>query len=194
MRVIGGVARGRQLKAPVAGTRPTSDLVRGAIFDVLEANEIDDARVLDLYAGSGALGIEALSRSAGWCDFVERHEKNVAVIRENLVLTGLQERSRVHRLAGERAIERLEGPYSLVLADPPYDDEAAVAFLERLAASQLVAPGATFVLEHSSRRDAPALAPLRPTWSRRYGDTRVTIYRAEDAASTGEAAGEETSR
>jgi 16S rRNA (guanine966-N2)-methyltransferase len=153
-------------------------LVRGAIFDALEAQGVDRSRVLDLYAGSGALGIESLSRGAGWCDFVERDGANAALIRENLVLTGLQERGRVHRLTVEQAPRRLEGPYSLLLADPPYDDDEAPAALERVARSCLVGPEATLVLEHSHRRQQPQeLGPLRLTWSHRYGDTQVSIYR-----------------
>ncbi|OGO50082.1 MAG: 16S rRNA (guanine(966)-N(2))-methyltransferase RsmD [Chloroflexi bacterium RBG_16_68_14] len=182
MRVIGGAARGRRLKRPAAGVRPTSDLVRGAIFDVLEAQGVDRSRVLDLYAGSGALGIEALSRGSEWCDFVERSAANVALIRENLALTGLQERGRVHQLAVERAPEGLEGPYSLLLADPPYDDDAALAALERIARSRLVGPGTTLVLEQSRRRQPPEeLGPLRLSWNRRYGDTQVSVYRQLDA-------------
>jgi 16S rRNA (guanine966-N2)-methyltransferase len=163
--------------------RPTSDLVRGAIFDVLGAQGIDLSRVLDLYAGSGALGIESLSRGAGWCDFVERNAANAALIGENLVLTGLQDRGRVYRLAAEEAPGCLEASYSLLLADPPYGDEAALAVLERIARSDLVAIGAALVLEHSRRHPAPEeLGPMRVTWSRRYGDTQVTMYRQEDAA------------
>lgn len=178
MRVIGGTARGRRLKRPRAGVRPTSDLVRGAIFDALEAQGADLSRVLDLYAGSGALGIEALSRGAEWCEFVERDAANAALIRENLSVTGLQARGRVHRASAERAVERLAGPYSLLLADPPYNDESALATIERIAQSSLVGERATLVLERSARRPAPeALGPLRLAWSRRYGDTRVCIYR-----------------
>lgn len=178
MRVTGGTARGRRLKGPRAGVRPTTDLVRGAIFDVLEAQEADLSRVLDLYAGSGALGIEALSRGAGWCDFVERDRANAVLIRENLMLTGLDERGRVHGMTVERATERLAEPYSLLLADPPYDDEAAGAALERIARSPLVGPRATLVLEQSRRSEAPQkLGALGLTWSRRYGDTQVSIYR-----------------
>ncbi len=158
--------------------RPTTDLVRGAIFDALEAQRTDLSRVLDLYAGSGALGIEALSRGGGWCDFVERDGANVAVIRENLMLTALAERGRVHRMAMERAPKRLAEPYSLLLADPPYDDDAAPATLERIAASALAGPEATLVLEQSYRRGpARPLPPLELTWSRRYGATLVSIYR-----------------
>ncbi|MCH8993516.1 MAG: 16S rRNA (guanine(966)-N(2))-methyltransferase RsmD [Chloroflexi bacterium] len=178
MRVTGGIARGRKLKRPPAGVRPTTDLVRSAIFDALEAQGVDSSRVLDLYAGSGALGIEALSRGGDWCEFVERDRTSAALIQENLAVTGLQERGRVHRIAVERALDRLEGPYSLLLADPPYDDDGAIAALESIASSPLLAPQATLVYEHGRRREPPeALGPLRLNWSRRYGDTQVSIYR-----------------
>jgi len=180
VRVTGGTARGRRLKGPPAGVRPTSDLVREAIFDALGAQGVNLERVLDLYAGSGALGIEALSRGGGWCDFVERDARNAAIIRENVMRTGLGERARVHRMAVERAPERLEGRYSLLLADPPYDDEAAAAALEGIARSELVGEGSVLVWEQSRRQPAPpSLGPLRLTWSRRYGDTQVSIDRAE---------------
>ncbi len=181
MRVTGGVARGRRLKRPPPGLRPTSDLVREAIFDALESQRVDYARALDLYAGSGALGIEALSRGEGRCDFVERSAAGAALIRENLTLTGLAERGRVHRFAAEQAPARLEGAYSLVLADPPYDDEGALATLERIASSHLVDRETIVVFEHSSRREAPpTLGTLRQGWSRRYGDSAVSIYRREE--------------
>jgi 16S rRNA (guanine966-N2)-methyltransferase len=158
--------------------RPTSDLVRGAIFDALEAQNADYSRVLDLYAGSGALGIEALSRGAGWCDFVERMPANAAIIRENLQLTGLAERARVWRLPVERARARLEGPYSLVLADPPYNDHTALRAIEQLAQPPIVGAATTLVLEHSHRREAAEMiGSLHLVWSRRYGDTHVSIYR-----------------
>jgi len=180
VRVTGGAARGRRLKSPLAGVRPTADAVREAIFNVLETQGADLSRVLDLYAGSGALGIEALSRGAGWCDLVERNPANAALIRENLKLAGVQERAHVHQIPAERASERLEGPYSLLLADPPYDDDAALAAIERIARSRLVGPGATLVLEHSRRRQAPEeFGALKLAWSRRYGDTQVSIYREE---------------
>lgn len=178
MRVVGGSARGRRLKRPPAGVRPTSDLVREAIFDVLEAHGADLSRVLDLYAGSGGLGIEALSRGAGHCDFVERDAAAAGVIRENLATAGLAGRSQVYRLAAERAPERLARRYSLVLADPPYNDEAAPGTIERIARSNIVGPATTFVLEHSARREPlQALGRLLLAWSRRYGDTQVSIYR-----------------
>jgi 16S rRNA (guanine966-N2)-methyltransferase len=180
VRVTGGVARGRRLKRPPPGARATSDLLRAAIFDALDARSIDRARVLDLYAGSGALGIEALSRGSEWCDFVDRDARSVAVIKENLALCGMEARGRVHRLTVQRAPERLEGPYALVLADPPYEDESAPAALARVVESPLADERTTLVLEHSSRRAPPeSLGPLRRVWSRRHGDSSIAIYRRE---------------
>ena len=126
MRVIAGQAKGRQLKGPPSkrraahadGIRPSSDLVRGALFSALDAAGADYTRVLDLYAGTGALGIEALSRGAGSCDFVEKDRQMADVIRENLRLTGFDGQAKVYPIAVERAIEGLEGAYTLVLADP----------------------------------------------------------------------------
>jgi 16S rRNA (guanine966-N2)-methyltransferase len=181
MRVTGGSARGRRLKSPPPSVRPTSDRVREAIFDVLEARGFDMTRVLDLYAGSGAVGIEALSRGAGECHFVERERSCCDLIRENLALAGLTEHGRVYCMAVERAVDRLTGPYTLVLADPPYAEERALTVLERIASS-LVGPQGAVVLEHSARREAPAsLGPLEQAWSRAYGDSAVAIYQAKGA-------------
>jgi 16S rRNA (guanine966-N2)-methyltransferase len=182
MRVIAGEAKGLRLKSPpVRHLRPTSDLVRGVVFDMLASLGADLSRVLDLYAGSGALGIEALSRGASWCDLVDRDRAACATIRQNLTLTGFQERARVICLPVERALESTlggEGPYGLVLIDPPYEEEEAMAVVERLAASPLVAPGSTLVLEHAWRRPPPdALGPLTLSTRRRHGDTGVSIYR-----------------
>jgi len=177
--VIAGRAKGRRLSGPRGrGTRPSSELVRGAIFSALASLGADLSRVLDLYAGTGALGIEALSRGAESCDFVERDARACAAIRDNLARTGFGERARVHRGPAERALDRLEGTYTLVLADPPYATEAT-AVLERLVASPRVEPGRTvLVLEHSSREEGPErLGPLSLLSRRRHGDTAVSIYR-----------------
>ncbi|MBI1886431.1 MAG: 16S rRNA (guanine(966)-N(2))-methyltransferase RsmD [Chloroflexi bacterium] len=179
MRVIAGKAKGHRLKGPRArSVRPTSDLVRGAIFSALAARDVDLSRVLDLYAGSGALGIEALSRGACWCDFVEENPSACALIRDNLQATGFAGQAEVHCLPVERALDRLEGPYTLVLADPPYADASALAALEEVASSSLVAPGATLVLEQGAKQAPPeAVGPFRLLNERRHGDTMVAIYR-----------------
>jgi len=140
----------------------------------------DLSRVLDLYAGSGALGIEALSRGASWCDLVDRDRAACATIRQNLTLAGFQERARVLCMPVERALSALggEAPYTLILVDPPYEEETAIAVVERLAASPLVGTGSTIVLEHAWRRLPPdELGPLALATRRRHGDTGISIYR-----------------
>lgn len=177
MRVVGGIARGRVLKSPPAAVRPTSDRVKEALFSALEARGAEFDQVLDAFAGSGALGIEALSRGDGNCDFIESNTKAAAVIRANLELTGLSERGRVHQIRVEQAPERLTEQYTLIFADPPYEDETAIAAIERIAESSLPGPTATLVLEHSSRSETPEwLGRLRLDWRRRYGDTLVSMY------------------
>ncbi len=190
MRVIAGSARGRRLKAPRdrgGRIRPSSDLVRGAMFSALASMGADMSRVLDLYAGSGALGIEALSRGGDACDFVERDAAACAVIRENLAATGFADRGRVYQMPTERALKRLEGLYTLVLADPPYADVSAASLLVALGNSALVKPGTVLVLEHSSREEPPAnLGRLSLTSVRRHGDSAVSIYLWEvDLADSG---------
>lgn len=179
MRVIAGEAKGLRLKTPSSrGLRPTSDLVRGAIFDALASSGVELSRVLDLYAGSGALGIEALSRGAQWCDFVEQDRAACAIIRENLTLAGFQARARVHCSPVEKALGRLEGPYNLVLIDPPYEDEGAPATVARLADSTLVEEGSMLVLEHPWRRlPVDRWGPFALVSRKRHGDTGVSIYR-----------------
>lgn len=180
VRVIAGKAKGQRLRGPHSrAIRPTSDLVRGAIFSILGAMGADLARVLDLYAGSGALGIEALSRGATWCDFVERSPAACAIIRQNLAATGFADQAEVHCTTAKVALRRLQGPYGLVLADPPYADATALEALELLAACGLVQQGETIlVLEHSARQAAPAaIGSWTLADSRHHGDTAISIYR-----------------
>jgi 16S rRNA (guanine966-N2)-methyltransferase len=186
MRVIAGSARGRRLKGPrararvvgPANVRPSSDLMRGAIFSSLASLGTDMSRVLDLYAGSGALGIEALSRGAAWCDFVERDRSACELIGENLRLTGFEDQARVYQLRAERALVQLEGPYTLVLADPPYTDSAAFLVMESLSGSTLVEKGRTIVaMEHSARNEPQEIGALSFIKSLRHGDSAVSIYR-----------------
>ena len=179
MRVIAGRAKGHRLAGPPSrATRPTSDLVRGAIFSALASLGADLSRTLDLYAGSGALGIEALSRGAASCDFVEKDARACASIRQNLSKTGFEGQGEVLCLPVERALPRLSGLYTLVLADPPYALEAT-ATLELLAERGLVVAGSTtLVLEHSSREEAPErLAGLAQVKTLRHGDSAVSLYR-----------------
>jgi 16S rRNA (guanine966-N2)-methyltransferase len=179
MRINAGSARGRKLsRPPRSGVRPTTGRVRGVIFDILAAQKADLGRVLDLYSGTGALGVEALSRGADYCDFVDADRKACAVIRENLARTGWQERARVLGLPVARALGQLDGPYDVVVADPPYEYDRAELELRGLLEQGLLAPDGVLVVEHSKRRTWPEqLGDWRQVLSRRYGDTGVTVYR-----------------
>lgn len=178
MRVIAGSAKGHPLKAPPgAGTRPTSDYVRGAIFNLLENLSGDWVRVLDLYAGSGALGIEALSRGAAWADFVEQEPRACRTIQGNLVAAHFVDHATVYCTTVRRALGALTASYDVIFVDPPYFDAEAYRILTTLPGSTLVHPGTILIVEHSSRVELEAqpegLGLLR---QRRYGDTTISLY------------------
>ena len=181
MRVIAGSAGGRALVAPRgSSTRPITDRVKETLFGIL-GERVIDATVLDLYAGSGAIGIEALSRGAGSCDFVERDRRAVAAIRENLERAGVGEHASVHALDVMRYLEGpADGWYSLVFLDPPYEERAILAPLERLG--DRLAPGAAVVVKHHWR--TPILEPpgLGRWRERRFGETTLTFLAATDEA------------
>ena len=172
MRVVAGEARGRALLAPPGrDTRPTADRVREATFNALHSLDLVlDATVLDLFAGSGALGIEALSRGARHATFVDHDARTLAVVRQNLETTGFGDRSAVVRADAER-YELLE-PVDLALLDPPYafTDEQWLHLLGRL-------PASTVVME--SNREVPVPLLWIILRARKYGSTVVTIARQE---------------
>lgn len=176
--MVGGVAKGRRLRgAVVSGLRPTSELVRGAIFNILGALDSIPVRAIDLYAGTGSLGIEALSRGAAWADFVERHPRQCAVLRENLASTGLGDRAGVYCMAVERALDSLEGAYQLVLMDPPYRLSSLDGVLDTLARSRILGEGARVVVGHSKRLALKnAYLDLAMVGSYRYGDSAVDFF------------------
>jgi len=178
IRVIAGAAKGRVLKAPrSSATRPTSDRVREALFALLEARLANLSAVLDLYSGSGAMGIEALSRGAGHCDFVENDARACEVIRENLRLAGYEGRAKVHCATVTRTLSHLAGPYTLVVADPPYEYDRAESELADLIARGLLAPKGMLAVEHSKRREWPdELSGRGRLVTRRHGDTALSVY------------------
>lgn len=184
MRVIGGEARGRSLRAPRGlQTRPTSDLMRGALFSIIDSMGIMASAVLDLYAGSGALGIEALSRGAERADFVEWNPVACAVIRQNLERAGFAASSHVICLSVERAIGRLDGPYNLIFVDPPYADHSVRQILSSPHASALWEEGTLLVYEHN-RKDAPPvrLGSLELLRTRSHGSSSLSFYRVSQSA------------
>jgi len=176
-RVIAGTLRGRRLQVPPSGTRPTSDRVREALFSALGSHgDLEDAVVLDLYAGSGALGFEALSRGARSLDAVEASPRAAAVIRANAAGLGVTARvhtSKVAAFLARAATLRAD----LVLLDPPYDlgvDEDLAA----LVAGGWLAPGAAVVVERSTRSARPVFpGALGEVEERRYGDTTLWLSR-----------------
>ena len=184
MRVIAGAYRGRRLVAPKGDrTRPTSDRVREALFSRLEAAGLaEGGSVLDLFAGSGALGIEALSRGACHVTFVERDRDALAALRTNLAALGLTDRSTV--LAGDaRSIAkrgRVHGaPFSLLFLDPPYriDKSEVRDGVIRLATGGALTDGALLVWEHASADEALWPPSVVDLGGRRYGDTTVSFAR-----------------
>jgi 16S rRNA (guanine966-N2)-methyltransferase len=189
VRVISGHLGGRRLKAPRGrDTRPTSDRVREALFMMLEP--LSGLRVVDLFAGSGSLGIEALSRGAAWADFVERETGARRVLEENLATLGLEGCSRVWALELPRGLARLDGVLrqaDLVLADPPYGGEAARAVLETLGRTGPWQPRARVVLEHHAKDEVPeSTGDLVRVRARRYGETMVSTYQPAGVSRAGE--------
>lgn len=189
MRISGGEARGIRLHVP-PGSRPAAERVRQAIFSSLAAR-VDGARVLDLYCGSGAYGLEALSRGAERAVFVDDDRRAVRAAGDNVRAAGLEGRSAIRRADAGRYLEnrvRGDGPFDLVFCDPPYEARGAIgAVLEGVGAA--MAPGGLLVAETRWGEEIP---PNADGWvledDRRYGDTRVLVYRrpgSPDGASVG---------
>jgi 16S rRNA (guanine966-N2)-methyltransferase len=187
MRITGGKYGSRPLKAPKGSlTRPTSDRVREALFSIL-GPQAAAAKVLDLYAGTGALGLEALSRGAGSVVFVERSKEALVALNANVDALGVRSRVRILPHTIERGLRGLAGHerFSLVFADPPYADVpsgAAVATFETLLVPVLSADG-LLVLEHASRDPSPAIEGLIRHDSRTYGDTTLAFFVVDPANS-----------
>ncbi|MDP9001138.1 MAG: 16S rRNA (guanine(966)-N(2))-methyltransferase RsmD [Myxococcota bacterium] len=184
MRITGGIYRSRALRAPPGfSTRPTSDRVREGLFGMLAAaGVLQGARVLDLYAGTGALSLEALSRGAAHAVLVESSRSALAALRANVKALDVSEQT--HVAAGDvtRIMERLarKGPFDLVLADPPWalvDAGDVARVLADLAHGTALSRRAIVVLEHAARSTPPAIAGLALDGTRRYGDTALAVYK-----------------
>ena len=178
MRVITGEAKGRKLKGPPSSaTRPMQDKIKEALFSALESLDLDIVRVLDLYAGTGGIGIEALSRGAEWADFVEQQKVACDVVRWNLAHTGLANRSAVHQMPVPAFLRRKEQTYDLVILDPPYADPAISTTLEMLGDSQLVESGTIVALGHWPKFESDSVpGTLRLIKRRCHGDSCFSIY------------------
>lgn len=179
VRVISGEVGGFQLKGPPSrATRPMNDKLKGALFSSFASLGITPQRVLDLYAGTGSLGIEALSRGAAHAEFVDQQAAACSVIRANLAHTRYTEVSRVHQLSVPSFLSRPTGePFDLVILDPPYEDPEIVATLNRVAASPLVQSGGIIAIGHSPRVTLPDnLSHFVRLRHRCHGDSCFSIY------------------
>lgn len=183
VRIVGGALKGRRLRVFDRGVRPTSERTREAIFDILGPETVEGASVLDLYAGTGALGIEALSRGARTADFVEGDRGVARRLVENIGLLGLADRARVRVADLDRAAlpPGLAGPWRLVFLDPPYAGDTGQRWVASLAAAQCFEPGALVVYERRKGPAVPLSAALTLATERTYGDTTVAFYRADSA-------------
>jgi len=183
MRVLAGEYKGKRLVTPKGTTtRPTADQVRIALMDTLMP-VLPDARMLDLFAGAGGVGFEALSRGAAHATFVERDPRAVQALRQNVETLGVAERTRVERLDARAAVERLarEGAvFEVVFLDPPYDEDLVTPTLERLGATAVPAPGGLVIAQHLTKK-APAErhGRLGAYRTRRFGETTLTFFRAD---------------
>ena len=186
MRVIAGRCAGTRLVAPEGeGTRPVADRVKETLFGIL-ADRVVGARVVDLYAGSGALGIEALSRGAARAVFVERHRAATVAIRENLRRTGLADAAEVVVADVDRFLGRAPSEsFEVALLDPPYAERAILPRLERLV--PWLAPEALVVVKHFWRTPVPAPPGLAEVRTRRFGETALSFLATVRASSTSDA-------
>lgn len=187
MRIVAGSHGGRRLVAPRdEATRPTADRVREALFSIL--GPLSGERVLDLYAGTGALALEAISRGAGSAVLVESRKPALDAIAENVASLGLRDRVQVIARPVERARASLgEQHFGLIFCDPPYaavENGQAIKAIASLL--ELLTPGGRLVLEHASQSQSPQLPGLEAPDVRRYGDTTVSIY--EKAGAEGDEA------
>ncbi len=176
MRIIAGSCKGRTLKAPKwEGLRPTSDRLRETLFNIL-AQRIAEARVLDVFAGTGAVGLEALSRGAARAVFIEKDRRAIALIEENAARCGVQDRCAIIREAAEIALDEYasDARFDVIVLDPPYDRMELGHVLG--SAALLLAPTGILVLEHAWRRQPPVAAGSVLQRTVRSGDSALSFY------------------
>lgn len=178
MRVISGSARGRRLKELQGmDTRPTTDKVKESLFNIIQF-EIEGRRVLDLFGGTGQLGIEALSRGADHCTFVDMRKEAAALIRENLRLAGLSERSRVVQGDALSFLSSCGEKFDVILLDPPYHTELLEKSVKRVTEFDILREHGIMICESAAERELPALPPPYERGREyRYGKIRLTVCR-----------------
>lgn len=187
MRVTGGTGKGRRLRVPPGDrVRPTSDKVKQALFNIL-GGKVDGAVVLDLFAGTGGIGIEALSRGAARAVFIDDSRKSLDAVRHNIEQSGVGSRAQVIASKAESFVKRTDEQFDIVFLDPPYTQEIA-PLLGQIADSDLLAPDAVVVAEHFKKQPSPQGAgPLALSREAVYGDTVLAFYRRSDEGQRPEA-------
>ncbi len=178
MRVITGTAKGKHLKElPGMDTRPTTDRVKEGLFNVIQF-DIEGRRILDLFAGTGQLGIECLSRGAAFCDFVDSAPAAMKIIRDNVAACRLTDRAAFHQVDFARFLSGAKGKYDLVFLDPPYASGNVERAVERIAEIDIVSGNGIIVCETPVEYDFPVPpAPFEKSGEYRYGKIKVTLYR-----------------
>ena len=177
MKIVSGIYGGRPLKTLEGKTtRPTSDKVRGAIFNMI-GPYFEEGRVLDLYAGSGGLSIEAVSRGMSSAVLVERDRKAQAVVAENIQMTKEVGKFQLLKIDAERALEQVSGEFDLIFLDPPYAKEQIVADIEKMAERELFAENVMVVCETDKSVELPEEIACLGIWKEKiYGISKVTVY------------------
>lgn len=181
MRVITGTARGRKLgQLQGMETRPTTDQVKESIFNIIQF-DVEGRRVLDLFGGTGQLGIEALSRGAAGCTFVDQRREAVALIRSNLKLCGLSDRARVVQGEALGFLSTVRETYHLVFLDPPYGTNLLENAIKKIAEIDMLSENGIIICESPVEKILPELAhPYHKGREYRYGKIKITVYRKED--------------
>jgi 16S rRNA (guanine966-N2)-methyltransferase len=177
MRVSGGIGRGQRLKVPSGPrVRPTSDKVKQALFNIL-GDRVADAAFLDLYAGAGGIGIEALSRGVRSVVFVDSSRESVAAVKHNLEQTGFSERAQIVLSRAEAFLKKSSGPFDIIFLDPPYAEEMQ-PLLELIAGAGVLKQDSIVIAEHFKKQPSPERAgPLVLYREARYGDTVLAFYK-----------------
>jgi len=177
MKIVSGIYRGRPLKTLEGKTtRPTSDKVRGAIFNMI-GPYFEGGRVLDLYAGSGGLSIEAVSRGMASAVLVERDRKAQAIVAENIQITKEVGKFQLLKMDAERALEQVSGEFDLIFLDPPYAKEQIVADIEKMAERELLSEDVMVVCETDKAVELPEEIACLGIWKEKiYGISKVTVY------------------
>ena len=181
MRITGGSAKGQTLKTlPGLIVRPTTGKVREAIFSMLASLSKNWNKGLDLFAGSGALGIEALSREAEWIDFVDQNGKCCLIIKQNLIKTGFADKAHVYCCSVLKAINFLDDTYDFIFLDPPYADNTLGSVITAISKSKVISEDSVVLVSHGTRssldKQYESLSKIK---EKRYGDTCISIYRKE---------------